>query len=210
MIHVVSGYRRSGTSMMMKALYSGLTEGQILYQPGQEKKGNVELEGYHPNPSGLSEVGQGYYMDAVFLRKIPDNSLLKILFDGLPFLPKREYKIIWMDRDVDEILASCEKVDQHLRAVGVKNNPKKWYPFDSFRPYRQGNIDHVLGICEARNDIDLIRVNFRDVIENPLETFVNLKKQGIPIDPAKSAKVVNPKHYRYRKEEICQDQQEQA
>lgn len=196
MIYIVSGYRRSGTSMMMRALYTGLKTGQILYRPEQEKIGSQVENGYTPNPSGLHEVGQAYYMNATFLRGMPDGSLVKILYDGLPCLPKGNYTVFFMRRDPKEIAASCDRVDRHLRQIGVTENPMRWYPFDSFRPYRQEDIDHVLGICEARSDINLVHVDFRWTVRNPLETFRRLSTV-IPIDPEKSASVVNESYYRY-------------
>jgi hypothetical protein len=201
MIYIVSGYRRSGTSCMMKALYAGLTEGQILYQPGQERIGAQEENGYLPNPSGLHEVGQAYYMRPRFLRQIPDGSLLKVLYDGLPHLPKRDYVVVFMHRDPDEIQASCDRVDLHLRQVGVNENGKAWYPFDSFRPYSQEDIDHVVDICEVRADIKLIHVDFRWLVENPLESFRRLST-AIPIDPEKSAEIIKPDFYRFRSEDV--------
>lgn len=205
----MSGYRRSGTSMMMRAIQNGLQSGAVLYQPGQEKIGEQEEDGYFPNPSGLLEVGQWYYMSAQFLRMIPDESVLKILYDGLPNLPQGDYTIIFMERDQAEIEESCGRVDKHLRQVGVVENPARDYVFDTFRPYRQDDIDHVLGIMEARSDVRLLRVRYRDVIDDPLGTFIKLSKTPLgrpllPIDPEKAAEIVNPEHYRCRqKTQAC-------
>lgn len=183
---------------MMKALYTGLREGAVLYQPGQERF-NVDTGEYVPNPDGLWEVGQAYYSNAKFLREIPDGSLLKILYDGLPCLPKGNYKVIFMLRDEEEINASCNRLDEHLEQTGVGANPARIGAFDVFRPYRQDDIDHVLGICEARSDIELIKLNYRDVVEHPYEAFSSL---GMPIDAEKAASVVKPEYYRFKREEI--------
>ena len=181
----------------MEALHQGGLP--IIYQPGQEKIGRQESDGYTPNPGPLHEVGQMWYMKPNFQRLMPDGSLVKILFDGIPHLPRGEYKIIWMDRNVKEIKASCERVDKHLRQVGVKEHPERTYPFDSFRDYNQEDMDHVLGICQARSDMDLIPVFFRDVIKYPGVVFESLKNiYDIPIDPEKAAAVIDKKHYRMR------------
>ena len=182
--------------MMMRALADGLQSGQVLYQPAQERIGNKREDGYIPNPSGLLEVGQQYYKNAVFLRKIPDNSVLKILYDGLANLPSGEYTIIFMTRRECDILASCQKVDEHLRQVGVPENRQKDRTFDVFRPYRQDDIDHVLGIVRQRKDMNLIEVRFEDVIADPESAFLCLSKR-IPINAELAAKVVNPSYYRF-------------
>jgi len=196
--------------MMMSALYAGLIKGQILYQKEQEKIGKAE-NGYDPNPSGLHEVGQAFYMQPEFSRNIPDNSLVKILFDGLPHLAYRKYKIAWMFRDVDEINMSCERVDRHLRQVGVVENPKAAYPFDCFRPYDVEDMNQVFSICQHRKNIQITPINFSNVIENPVGVFKKLKYRGWPIDPEKCAAKVNPKFYRYRNgtlDEHCKSRHE--
>jgi hypothetical protein len=55
-----------------------------------------------------------------------------------------------------------------------------------------------LGICEARTDIDLIKVSYNDVIENPEREFNRLADWGMPIDPIKSASIVDKSFYRIR------------
>lgn len=197
---VVSGYRRSGTSAMMGALYSGLTEGQVLYQPAQERL-NKSQDGYVPNPGHLYEVGRAYYMNAKFLRMMPQDSLVKILFDGLPNLPAGKYVLIWMDRDEGEINQSVARSDAHLRASGVKENPQTQYTFDAFRPYNRDDMEHVLGIVRQRRDIDLVRVNFRDLVERPVDAFERIKHSPlghvrVPIDVEKSADFIKPEYYR--------------
>jgi hypothetical protein len=182
----------------MKALYAGLQSGEVLYTPEQNHIGSKDIDGYAPNPSQLWEVGQTFYMNPEFPRKIPDGSLLKILYDGLCHLPQRAWTIVFMHRDPDEIKASCDRVDAHLRAANVRENPKAWLPFDVFRPYNQQDIDHVIGIMEMRADVKLIHIQFADLMANPLETFQALQAEGIPIDPLKCAAVINPDFHRFR------------
>ena len=204
MIYVVSGYRRSGTSAMMKALHEGMAGQGIAtaYQPGQNKIGAKPEDGYIPNPSELWEIGQYWYMNPAFLRGLPDNTLAKILFDGLLILPRRQYTIVYMHRDPVEIQASCDRVDRHLRQVGVQENPEKGYPFDCFRPYRQVEIDHVLDVMEVRADVHLVHVQFKELVNDPLSVFEALRDHGIPVNPERAAAVINPEHYRYRASEI--------
>lgn len=188
--------------MMMRALYEGGIP--AIFQPEQEKF-NREVDGYAPNPGSLMEVGQQYYMNAHFLRNIPDDSVIKILYDGLPNLPVGQYTIVFMERDEAEINASLAKSDAHLRARGIKENPPKPFTFDSFRPYRRGDIDHVLGICESRKDFDLVRVDYRDVIADPEAVFNRLKytplgRERLNIDVAKAVATIQPEYYRERKD----------
>ena len=198
--------------MMMAALYAGAKGLDLLVAPILEEA-NLELDGYQPNPNGLYEVGLVRYLEARFARKIPDDALIKVLFDGLPTLPKSDYKIIFMTRDEAEIAASIDKVEAHFEACEdefLKRNPNgkprpdhnehtQLLPFCSLRPYNREDVEHVLGICDMRADFDVMCIDYAEVIETPLETFTRLQDWGWPIDPEKCASAIDKSLYRVRK-----------
>lgn len=198
MLHIVSGFRRSGTSMMMNALQKGLNEGTVIFRPDLEKF-NTEKDGYIPNPQGIWEVGPMYYYNPKFLREIQqfDPGLIKIFFDGLPLLPRGEYKIIYMLRDIDELKRSVEHVEKHLVNMKVNRDFDRPLPFSVYDDYKQEDIDHVLGICEARQDFDMRFVNYRDVIDDPRAVFESLE---MPIDVDKCVETIERKFYRFRED----------
>ena len=187
---------------MMKALHAGGIP--AIYMPDMEEV-NTDESGYQPNPGGLFEVGLAQYMNADFLREIPDDSVVKILFDGLPFLPYRDYKIIWMERDLGEIQASTERVDQYIRSTTKCTEQPEVkratdiLPFNCYKPYNQTDMDHVLGICEARSDIHVIKVQFSELIRQPKRVFTTLKLMGVPINVHKAASVIDSQLWRIRK-----------
>ena len=229
MIYVISGARRTGTSMLMQAIHAGNTTLGLMIAASidalghpidyaacppaeiasfidivsnkQKERQSQQPDGYSPNPNGAYEVGTMAYHNARFLRNIPPDSLIKVLFDGLPNLPRGNYKIIYMERDVDEIRASTKRVEEYLGgdALGALELTKH-LPFSCFRPYNQEEIDHVLGICRARCDIDIAMVNYNDVINDPLEQFNKLKSLGWPIIPEVCASEIDQTLYRSRKE----------
>ena len=209
MIYCVSGYRRCGTSAMVKALHAGGIP--AIYMPDLERV-NPDEEGYQPNPGGLYEVGITQYMNADFLREIVDESVVKILFDGLPFLPFRDYKIIWMERDLEEIQASTERVDQYIRSTTKREDQPEvreatsFLPFNCYKPYNQKDMDHVLGICEARSDMSLVKVQFSELLRQPKRVFTTLKLMGVPINVNRATAVIEPQLWRIKR---CQ-QLEQA
>jgi hypothetical protein len=232
MKYIVSGYRRTGTSMMMRALSKGsgagfhitrriYTKKLRVLASNESEESNQEVNGYRPNPNGLFEVSHGRYLNALYLRKLPHGCLIKIFFDGLIALPHSQYKIIFMTRNHREIEASLNRIkqykeDQYDAGPSWEEVTKDWppkakeyaelleervsrvMPFDRSRPYNQYDIDHVLGICEAREDIDLIKVNYNDVIDDPEREFRRLASWGIPINPETSASTVDKKLYRSR------------
>ena len=100
MIHIVSGFMRSGTSMMMRALESGGMD--ACYRGSRddliEKHSD---EHYSPNPA-LYELERKDYRDPNF----PDGyegKLIKCLAPGMFRLKVGEYRIIFMRRDYEEI-----------------------------------------------------------------------------------------------------------
>ncbi len=216
-ITVVSGHRRSGTSMMMLALhYAGM---RAIYNPDLNNKDyKPDPEGYAPNAkAGLFEVGYFALLDPLFYKTLvehpEDGFILKIPWDCLVYLPKGDWKIIFMNRDAEEIDRSCARVDKYLKEYGDKDVleermnqliPKsKALPFSIYRKYNQEHIDHVLGIMETRSDVELIPVQYQDVINNPVKVFESIKytpsgKERLPIDIDKAASVINPELHRVR------------
>jgi hypothetical protein len=195
--------------MMMQAFKEGATEGGVVYKPDAETLNFTGKDGYKPNPGNLWEVGQRLYWNPAFLRGIPDDSFIKIFFDGLQTLPKRDcrYKIIFMVRDAQEILNSIERVEQHIleNDRSIISSEQPYTPFSVYRSgYKQEDIDHAIGICEARIDMDLFVVDYGEVVRDPLTVFERLAEGGIPIDPAICAQTIDPKFYRSRRDECPQ------
>jgi hypothetical protein len=214
MRYIVSGYRRSGTSMMMNALCHGLEGVKMLFLRELEETWGHDariIDEYAPNPGGLREVTQMKYLDPEFLRSIPDQSLTKVMFDGLPALPAGEWTVVFMHRDPDEINASMDKFHDYILKCGGRSGIKdptalykeydeRVWPFDVFTPYDQETLDHVLGICEQRRDIRLFQVQHGEVLADPVAAFRKLQKQGLhELDAYEAAKVVNPDYYRAKR-----------
>ena len=200
MIYVVSGYRRSGTSAMMGALQAGGIP--VVFNPDLEKM-NIGTNGYKPNPVSLYEIGRIAYMEPGLLHQLLlDGHAIKIFFDGLPTLPKGDYKIIYMVRDVDEINESLRIALENVRSAGERPNSGGQKPFDVYSPYAQKEIDWVLGICDARSDIDLCMVDYHDLVNDPGRV---LEELHLPINIGAAAKAIDEKHYRVKSynERIC-------
>ena len=185
-----------------------------VYSPDFEDF-NPEIEGWRANPNGLWEVGLLNYLNAEFLRGIPADGLVKILFDGLVNLPVAKHKhiVIFMTRDPEEIRASLEtvdkKLDQYATESGLVRNksedPIPALPFSCFRDYNQADIDHVLSICRQRLDIDLVEIDFKDLIKDPEWVFERiahtpLGKKRLKLDIKKAVSAIDPKLHRERNE----------
>lgn len=109
---IVSGFPRSGTSLMMALLQKAgipiLTDGKREADTNNAK-GYFEWEGLKQLPFGA---------------QLPEtkNRALKVVAPLLPYLPAdRRYKVIWMDRPILELVLSQEKMKG--QSAGLENFP---------------------------------------------------------------------------------------
>jgi hypothetical protein len=110
--------------MMMRVMACCLSPRIKLLTYRELEGNNQPVDGYSPSPGGLLEIGRNQYLDPLWLREhYPDNSLVKIFHEGLPYLPSASgffkepnYTIIFMRRSEEEINASVERTEKYLKA----------------------------------------------------------------------------------------------
>jgi len=102
MKYLVSGLPRSGTSMMM----------QILQAGGMKLATDDVREPDEHNPQGyfeISDIISKIIADENYLNQF-DDKVVKLIAMGLLYIPKGEYKIIYMERDYANIIKSMTKM----------------------------------------------------------------------------------------------------
>lgn len=188
-IIIVSGLPRSGTSMMM----------QILDAAGIPVLTDGEREADVSNPKGYYEFQpvKRLMVDKTWLPQAKGKAV-KIIAQLLPFLPANyDYKVIFMRRNMLEVLASQhimlgKKEDQVKR----KEDNDKVYSstlFDTF----QKQLTKVDDWINAQANVDVLNVNYSDVIENPEDEFnAILAFLGVEGDENAMMKCVDKKLYR--------------
>ena len=176
--YIVSGIERSGTSMMM----------QILHKGGAPVAFNNTRTPDHHNPKGYYELEGGKIIKSLMEGSFPfdeyEDTMIKVTAYGLKFLPERAYKIIYMKRNLDEVLDSMEKMS------GKVDREKEKPLFEKLNEFS-------FNLMEKRDDIEYIIVNYREVIEDPLKevTKVNQFLDGM-LDVRSAAAAVDPSLYR--------------
>jgi hypothetical protein len=102
--YIVSGLERSGTSMMMQILVAGGIP--VAFDESRPADTN--------NPKGYYELYGGKIISQLMKGAFPfaqyRGRFVKITAFGLLYLPVGRYKIVYMLRDVDEILDSTNKM----------------------------------------------------------------------------------------------------
>lgn len=188
MIHIVSGFVRTGTSAMMGALIAGgMTAAWSELRDAVATSRSDEQ--YHPNRSGLYEVPLDEYRGVDFPLQY-QGRLIKVMSWGLDGLAVNSagYRVVLMQRDPEEIRQSYEAFfDSPLRG--------SW-----FEQYEQ-RMQRAVRMLRNRADvIGLDVVQYRELVQHPERELSFLAQSGWPIDARKAAATIDPEQYRFRRE----------
>ena len=184
-ITVVSGLPRSGTSMMMSALEAGglpLLVDHIRGADANNPKGYYEFERVKKLPKG----------DDAWLWTAQGKAV-KIISALLEFLPpKFEYKVIFMERDLGEILSSQSRMLE-------RNGKQADHPI-SQAEITQSYQDHLVKIKKFLDEGDWFQplyVSYNDILQQPDTAFGKIAEfLNVGLDPEKMAQKVDPNLYR--------------
>lgn len=184
--YIVSGLERSGTSMLMQILREGQTP--IAFddysRPADES-----------NPKGYYELEGGKIINKLMDRTFPFNKykgkFIKITAYGLKYLPPGNYKIIYSERNIEEILDSMEKMS------GTKDENRE----ETKKIFIKLN-EMIKKQITDRKDIEVLYVNYNNMLSNP-KNHIKIIYDFLgkyDIDLAKIEEVVDKKLYRQRRE----------
>ena len=152
-ITVVSGLPRSGTSLMMQMLTSGglepLTD-EIRTPDDDNPRGYYELEAVKATLRDASwvEKARGKVVKAVHA-----------LIPGLP--DTHQYKVVFMRRDLAEVVASQTKMLERSGKAGAKLPP------DALKAVLGKQVDDTLKLMASKPNFDYIEVPYADVVADP-------------------------------------------
>jgi sulfotransferase family protein len=151
-ITIVSGLPRSGTSLMMQMLAAG----GLPVLTDQERMADID------NPRGYFE-----WQPVKLLPKQPkrideaEGRAVKVISQLLFSLPQgRDYKLIFMERPLPEVLASQ---DEMLKRRGSTDLVDHDLLTQAFREHLQ----HIISWLELRKEIPVCRMGFRRVLRDP-------------------------------------------
>jgi len=184
-IIVVSGLPRSGTSMMMKMLEEGgipiLTDA-IRGADDDNPNGYYEFELVKKLPDGQNQ----WLADA-------NHKVVKIISALLEHLPVNyRYKIIFMEREPREILASQQK-------MLANRNEKSEISDTEMQEQFQKHLAAIKYWLARQPNMDVMYVDYNKMISNP-ENYCQAITDfiAIPVDVSKMLAVPNERLYRNR------------
>lgn len=183
-IVVVSGLPRSGTSLMMQMLASGGIEAltdNLRTADVDNPRGYYEFERVKKLKEDTSWLPEA--------RGKVVKLVSQLLFD-LP--PTERYRVIFMQRDLDEMLASQEKMLQRLgREAAPREEIKKAFV---------KHLDRLHAWLDQQPNMSVLRIPYADVLADPEAATLRVSEflGGTP-DPAAMVGAIDPSLYRNRK-----------
>jgi hypothetical protein len=185
MITIVSGLPRSGTSLMMQMLVAG---GMTALSDGERQADN-------DNPRG--------YLEWERIKTLPDDpaciaeaegKVVKVISQLLLSLPAgHEYRIIFMQRPLPEVLASQQRMRN--RRQGDKAGP----PDSAMAAAFENHLRRVDAWLDATPYVKALRVPYHDVLSNPKEIGQQLAEfLGTALNVEAMAQQVDASLYRNR------------
>lgn len=197
-VYIVSGFPRSGTSMMMESLEAGGLTAAYSERKHQQVNDRWGDESYRPQPGeGIYELEAADYQTHDFPLAYKGR-LIKALFGAMLGLRGDlglDYKIVFMKRDPEEIRQSyLAFFSQDLGSARVPLAQR-------LREY-DATVARITGILEQRRDVNLTVLDYETVVEAPQVAFEALRGAGWGIDPVAASQVPTGDRRRFRLEEL--------
>ncbi len=185
-IYIVSGLPRSGTSMMMQLLEAG---GLPVFTDNLRKADENNPRGYYEH-----EAVKILHKDNSWIKNSVGKTL-KVVSYLLQYLPLRyKYKMVFMERDLNEVLISQNKMLQNLGKL-----PEHTTHFSLESNFRE-NVQKTKEWISNQLNIEVVYINYTDAINNPesvlekLNTFFNYQ-----LDIQNMRSVIDKSMYRSQK-----------
>jgi len=185
MITIVSGLPRSGTSLMMQMLVAG---GMTALSDGERQadtdnpRGYLEWELIKTLPNDPACIAEG------------EGKVIKVISKLLLSLPAgHEYRIIFMQRPLAEVLASQERMRINRRTD--KAGPSAAAMTAAFEKH----LREVDAWIDSKPNVKALRLPYHDVLSNPAEISRRLAEfLGLPLKTEAMIQQVDASLYRNR------------
>jgi len=184
MITIVTGIPRSGTSLIMQMLQNG---GMEILTDNVRKADESNPKGYFEYEKVKSlQRDSSWLMDA-------DGKVVKIIAQLLKYLPLQfEYKVIFIERNMQEILRSQQKMLQNL---GQKTQSHNTVLSNIF----QKQIEDSKKWLGAQKNISTLYIKHTDSIFHTQETAQQINEfLGLNLNEKEMTRAVDKTLYRQR------------
>jgi hypothetical protein len=186
-IIVVSGLPRSGTSMMMKMLDAG----GIAIMTDGERTADID------NPKGYFEYERIKHLeheaDKSYVREGRGKAVKVISFLIKDLPDDNDYRVIFMRRDLDEVMSSQSKMIDRLGTTDTTAAD------EAMKEAYRNDIVRTRLLCKKKPNFELTEIHYRDAVADPEATArrVNAFLDG-RLDEAAMKAAVDASLYRNR------------
>jgi hypothetical protein len=186
MITIVSGLPRSGTSLMMQMLVAGgmtpLSDGERAAD-ADNPRGYLEWERIKQLPNDPSCIAEA------------EGKVVKVISRLLLSVPAgHEYRVIFMQRPLPEVLASQDEMMRRRGTYKEGANPA------IMTAAFEKHLREVYAWFDTRPYVHPLRLSYHDVLRDPLDISGKLAGfLGLPLDLSAMAQQVDATLYRNRK-----------
>jgi hypothetical protein len=149
--YIASGIERSGTSLLMQILEAGglpMAFDTVSRPPDDN------------NPRGYYELEGGKIISRLMNGTFPltdhRGRFIKITAFGLKFLPPGKYRIIYTERNIEEVLDSMEKMAR-LQDQNREETKASFIKLNAM----------IKGLITKRDDVDVLFVNYNQIVADP-------------------------------------------
>lgn len=178
-IVIVSGLPRSGTSLMM----------QMLNEGGMDVLTDNKRQSDISNPKGYYEFKpvMAIHKDNTWLKEAQNKSV-KVVAPLLKFLdPKYRYKVIFMNRDLTEIIKSQQKM------IGRDTENLPITLFEAFKK----QLKNVETWNDKEPGVEILYVDYKEVLDNSEAIIAKVKNfVGVELNSAEMLKPIDKSLYR--------------
>ncbi len=189
-ITIVSGLPRSGTSMMMKMLEAGGLEvftDNIRTADDDNPKGYYEFE-------RVKKLDKG---DTVWVEDAQGKvvKVISVLLQHLP--PGYTYRVIFMHRQIAEVLASQRKM------LIRRGEPTDKVSDERLAQLYRKHLRQVEDWLAQQSNFSVLYVTYNDVLKDPLPHVRRINQfLGGRLDEEQMVTIVDPTLYRQRQEQL--------
>jgi hypothetical protein len=186
-ITVVSGYPRSGTSMMMRILEAGGLE--VLKDDEFRPPSEHNPKGFYETERTLKLGAEGETTE--WLPTVVGKAIKTIAYQLQHLPPEHTYKVIFMRRKVKEILASSRKMGLVRKDIELSER-------DQALSYITEFVFNEVWLMRQPN-MEAIYINYNDILASPEEHLEQVRQfLGLPLDLEKMVVAVDPNLHRQR------------
>lgn len=190
-VTVVSGLPRSGTSMVMKMLEAGgilpLTD-------------NIRTADFD-NPNGYYEFERVKQLDKGDKAWVKEarGKVVKVITQLLRHLPSDcEYRIVFMRRNMSEIIASQKKM-----LINRGQDPDATTDEETAGLFEK-HLAHVNKWIQTQSNVSVVYVDYGDMFKDPMPQIRRINEfLGGDMNTKEMLRVADPQLYRNRKTEVA-------